>query len=426
MEYNEVNANELDQNPQTSEVKSKSEDCHICSKLFELARQNEAFKNMVDRQQELCNDLIKLYTLLQNSARNDFDPADRQPGTIKPCPTVSARLPSRSVRIEPSILDPIYPNSQCKTCAHEFMKKLINDHSVDLKVVEQEQQPCLRCYNQRYNPCPNNYPVSSTFVHCPAAVHPDWSISSADRTNTVKTEAWQQKHNSPSVQTYGPVFSPHIENGCMQQVEEAYEIHAPIHSNLCATSSSKNFRCLEKQNVAPVKGCSSLENVNKQGNAYIWTINSYCAIEAAECGFWSEPFYLGEPGYRFRAKIEFTTFHMGIFIQLLPGEYDDSLQWPFRCSIQFVLIDQTMSGRNLSRILKPFPEDEDERGVWDRPRPDDWSSVMSESNRCTIVGKTDAWGLPDFAPRSLLGGPKPHGRNDYVRNDRMYVAIRLV
>ncbi|KAA3674061.1 uncharacterized protein DEA37_0013630 [Paragonimus westermani] len=158
------------------------------------------------------------------------------------------------------------------------------------------------------------------------------------------------------------------------------------------------------------------ETTNHSLNLYIFVVPNFSAIESKSCGLWSDAFYLGNPGYRLRAKLEFTTYHMGIFIQLTPGEFDARLKWPFCEHVQFVLIDQTSSGKNLARTLKPYPDDADERGVWDRPV--DNTATLDHKDR-------ETWGLPDFVPRSMLL-TEARKSSKYVRNDQIYIAIRLI
>ncbi|KAF6770285.1 hypothetical protein AHF37_11049 [Paragonimus kellicotti] len=184
--------------------------------------------------------------------------------------------------------------------------------------------------------------------------------------------------------------------------------------NFDADHSFMDFRNMES-------GCddayrSNPELTNHSLNLYIFVVPNFSAVESKSSGLWSDAFYLGNPGYRLRAKLEFTTYHMGIFIQLTPGEFDAQLKWPFCEHIQFVLIDQTSSGKNLARTLKPYPDDADERGVWDRPMHK--TAASDHKDR-------ESWGLPDFVPRSMLFTEARKSSN-YVRNDQIYIAIRLI
>ncbi|CDS38196.1 TNF receptor associated factor 4 [Echinococcus multilocularis] len=146
------------------------------------------------------------------------------------------------------------------------------------------------------------------------------------------------------------------------------------------------------------------------GNWHIWRIANFAQLEECNGGEWCEPFYLGQPGYRMQAKLEFTTYLFGIYIKLVPGDYDDCLSWPFSSDIYFSILDQTGAGNHIVRVLRPYLNDEDEREVWQRP------TRMS----CNQVG----WGLPDIGLRSLV-----HSRlcrpSPYLRNGTLYIQITL-
>ena len=149
---------------------------------------------------------------------------------------------------------------------------------------------------------------------------------------------------------------------------------------------------------------------NACGNWHIWRIGNFAQLEECNGGEWCEPFYLGQPGYRMQAKLEFTTYLFGIYIKLVPGDYDDCLSWPFSSDIYFSILDQTGAGNHIVRVLRPYLNDEDEREVWQRP-------TRSSSNQ---VG----WGLPDIGLRSLV-----HSRickpSPYLRNGTLYIQITL-
>ncbi|KAL5963782.1 TNF receptor-associated factor 6 [Taenia solium] len=146
------------------------------------------------------------------------------------------------------------------------------------------------------------------------------------------------------------------------------------------------------------------------GNWHIWRIANFAQLEECNGGEWCEPFYLGQPGYRMQAKLEFTTYLFGIYIKLVPGDYDDCLSWPFSSDIYFSILDQTGAGNHIVRVLRPYLNDEDEREVWQRP------TRVS----CNQVG----WGLPDIGLRSLV-----HSRicrpSPYLRNGTLYIQITL-
>ncbi|KAA0200578.1 hypothetical protein FBUS_01790 [Fasciolopsis buskii] len=415
-----------------SEQRTSDASCHICAKLLELSRQNEAFREMVVRQQELCNDLIKLYNLVQNSSRSSFTLRGTQHCRHHPCSGQCKKILQTCAKLESGCAEKRDSISRQCACPHEFIRKVMKDHAVSLRVEENSVNQTGKTNHFSEQTCLQNNPccmpraqdqVFNSALCCPAA-RSALSTPSMDQNSRAGREVEVEQSNATCYQTheqYIPTPIDRIVPDCLQ-VENEFESKKEneFSCNLLG-EPCRNLLTQQQQQPLSSKGHASFPAVSSQCNVYIWTINGYCAVESLGCSYWSPSFYLGTPGYRFRAKIEFTSYHMGIFIQLVPGEYDELLPWPFRRHVQFMIIDQTMNGRNLSRTLKPFPEDEDERGVWDRPLKND----EGESKE-TTCDKGDAWGLPDFVPRCALNSGRHNEASDYVRNDRLYVAIRLV
>ncbi|VDD75504.1 unnamed protein product [Mesocestoides corti] len=145
-------------------------------------------------------------------------------------------------------------------------------------------------------------------------------------------------------------------------------------------------------------------------NWHIWRISNFAELEECNGGEWCEPFYLGQPGYRMQAKLEFTTYLFGIYIKLVSGDYDDCLTWPFDSDIYFSILDQTGAGNHIVRVLRPYLNDEDEKEVWQRPTAENSDQI--------------GWGLPDIGLRSLIHS-KIYKPSPYMRNGTLYIQITL-
>ena len=64
---------------------------------------------------------------------------------------------------------------------------------------------------------------------------------------------------------------------------------------------------------------------------------------------YSESFYTGYPGYKLCLKFkpnntkvgrENHAFYVGVFLQVMKGEYDDLLEWPFPLKYELFIVDQ--------------------------------------------------------------------------------------
>ena len=97
---------------------------------------------------------------------------------------------------------------------------------------------------------------------------------------------------------------------------------------------------------------SALENrPGSYYNVYTWKIGGCGEIlRQAKTGgkdrVYSDPFYIGECGYKFRMLLypngcgEGKNTHLSLFLINMEGEYDATLQWPFPKKVTLTLIDQ--------------------------------------------------------------------------------------
>jgi len=66
----------------------------------------------------------------------------------------------------------------------------------------------------------------------------------------------------------------------------------------------------------------------------------------------SDPFYSHRNGYKMRLRLGFGISSLYLYLQILRGEFDNILQWPFRHEVKFDLINQETGLPHSSRILK--------------------------------------------------------------------------
>ncbi|CAF3904715.1 unnamed protein product [Rotaria sp. Silwood1] len=157
---------------------------------------------------------------------------------------------------------------------------------------------------------------------------------------------------------------------------------------------------------------SDLQNFSSN-DAYTWTITNVKekmneAQSGKETSICSPPFYLPQNGYKMRARLFLNGdgnarhTHMSLFLQLMRGDHDRILKFPFDYKVIFLLYDQ---------ILK-------QRHIIDSFRPD----TKSSSFQRPVSDMNIASGLPKFVPLSLI----QHEGNPYLRNDTMVIKIFIV
>ena len=96
------------------------------------------------------------------------------------------------------------------------------------------------------------------------------------------------------------------------------------------------------------------------------------------------------------------TGYMGVFLCLVPGESDDSLEWPFTKRVRFIVVDQQNDGlqvNNYQMVLTPEGQE-----PFNRP--------VDESSK----GR----GFPEFMLHSTARS------RQYIKNGAVYVAVEVV
>ena len=140
---------------------------------------------------------------------------------------------------------------------------------------------------------------------------------------------------------------------------------------------------------------------------FIWVIPEVARrIREAKTGenisLYSAPFYTHRFGYKLCLRVYLNGdgtgkgTHISFFLNLMRGDYDAMLSWPFQQRVTMMLLDQNKR----KNIVKAF-----------RPNP---------SSYCFHKPKTKmnmASGCPQFAHLSVLSNPR------YVRSDTLYLKV---
>ena len=124
-----------------------------------------------------------------------------------------------------------------------------------------------------------------------------------------------------------------------------------------------------------------------------------------QTSIFSPVFYSSPCGYRMRARLflfgdgSARRTHISIFFQLMKGEYDAILKWPFHYKVTFCLLDQT--GQN-HHVIDSFYPDVKSNSF---QRPKDATNIAS--------------GIPKFCPLPML----LQDDNAFVRDNTLFIRI---
>ncbi|XP_025911101.1 TNF receptor-associated factor 4 [Apteryx rowi] len=292
-------------------------------------------------------------------------------------------------------------------CGARMMRRLLPQHG--LAECPKRTQPCTYCakefvfdtiQNHQYQ-CPR-YPVP-----CPNQCGTP-SIARED----VPT------HLKESCNT-AMLLCPFKEAGCKHRcpklamgrhLEESTKAHLGM---VCALVSRQRQEILELRRDVEELSVSS-------DGTLIWKIADYArklqeAKARSNYEFFSPPFYTHKYGYKLQVSAFLNgngsgeSSHLSVYIRVLPGEYDNLLEWPFSYRVTFSLLDQ--SDPSLSKpqhITETF-----------HPDPN-WKNFQKPgASRSSLDESTLGFGYPKFISHEDIK------KRNYVRDNAIFIKASV-
>ncbi|XP_033924606.1 TNF receptor-associated factor 4 isoform X1 [Melopsittacus undulatus] len=292
-------------------------------------------------------------------------------------------------------------------CGARMMRRLLSQHT--LTECPKRTQPCTYCakefvfdtiQNHQYQ-CPR-YPVP-----CPNQCGTP-SIARED----VPT------HLKESCST-AMLLCPFKEAGCKHRcpklamgrhLEESTKVHLGM---VCVLVSRQRQEILELRRDVEELSVSS-------DGTLIWKISDYTrklqeAKARSNYEFFSPPFYTHKYGYKLQVSAFLNgngsgeSSHLSVYIRVLPGEYDNLLEWPFSYRVTFSLLDQ--SDPSLSKpqhITETF-----------HPDPN-WKNFQKPgASRSSLDESTLGFGYPKFISHEDIK------KRNYVRDNAIFIKASV-
>ena len=126
---------------------------------------------------------------------------------------------------------------------------------------------------------------------------------------------------------------------------------------------------------------------------------------------WYSPgIYTCEGGYKFRLCIfpngNGKGDHVSVYINVMPGEYDDTLEWPLRGKFTIFILNQLENRNHHSQIVSFDEHTSDGAGACKKKEEEDESG----------------WGLHKFILQSQLGF-NSQSNTQYLKDDTLYFRV---
>lgn len=175
----------------------------------------------------------------------------------------------------------------------------------------------------------------------------------------------------------------------------------------------------QRQEIAELRRDLEELSVSHDG-VLIWKLSDYSRkLQEAKMHsnheFFSPPFYTHRYGYKLQASAFLNGngsgegSHLSVYIRVLPGEYDNLLEWPFSYKVTFSILDQ--SDPSLSKpqhITETF-----------NPDPN-WKNFQKpSSSRSSLDESALGFGYPKFVSHEEIR------KRNYIRDNAIFLKASI-
>ena len=236
----------------------------------------------------------------------------------------------------------IFCPNQCKTGSNIVKISRRNFQNHLLNKCPRRKIPCPKCgetgeYQER---------VSSHLQTCPKA-----QVRCPNSSSCVTIIARCDIATHRSTCQYERVPCKYAEVGCKEK---------PLRKDLKTHEEDDQLHLrITKETVLKLnKKIASLENKK----LFTFKVTNYKEKKRIKNIFFSSSFYTSPDGYRMGIRVDANGYdnakgtHVSVFANLIKGDNDDSLTWPFTGSVTVELLNQ-LEDKNHHRDITPFPAD---------------------------------------------------------------------
>ena len=259
---------------------------------------------------------------------------------------------------------------KCQHCRKEYMHQIITSSHLD----ECPDYP-VKCINEE---CEELIPQCLLALHnetCPKAII-TCEYNTVGCNKRMKREE-QEEHNKESVQEHLQMTK--------KQLQMATKRISYLEMKNALLSSNEVFKLMQ---------FSQKKEENEDWNSL---------------GFYTSP-----GGYKMKLNVcpngdgNGKGKHVSCFICLMPGEYDDTLEWPFQGEVTIELLNQ-LKDKNHKKYTSHYN-----------------GSTPEECKQRVPKGKNNAegWGKPQFIPHSELEY-NPNTNCQYLKDDSLYFRVSV-
>ena len=148
-------------------------------------------------------------------------------------------------------------------------------------------------------------------------------------------------------------------------------------------------------------------------NSKVFKLSNYSVKKANNQDWCSPSFYTSLGGYKMSLIIfangysAYQGTHISCYTRLLPGEYDDALEWPFRGEVIVELLNQAEDKNHKKHTIKYNK-----------------LTLVGSKERVAQGGRGGGWGCPEFIPHSELDY-NSNTNCHYLKDDCLYFRVTV-
>ena len=329
------------------------------------------------------------------------------------CPNCRKKLDGkyfRDIRIEREIFHlKIYCNNKNKGCSWQGNLKDVDTH---IKECPNQLVTCVKCNDimqrhrlkfhnvseclQRYYRClhcnaSGTYMVmiSSHLEECP-----DLDLNCPNKGCKYKIKRRYMGFHQ-QICTKAVIKCPYHDIGCqMEMKREMMDEHVETSNHTHLQLAVKKIREITEEQQTVIKFIGFLKHVRDEDKWY------------------SSGFYSSTGGYKLRLTLSANGSgngkgtHVSCSVNLMPGEYDDTLEWPFQGEVIVELLNQLEDKNHLKQVI-PFND----------VTPDKYKNRKKQEDY-------KIWGLSQFIPHTDLG-LNSSTNTQYLMNNTLYFRVSV-
>lgn len=292
----------------------------------------------------------------------------------------------------------------CKSCDTVMLRKYLSEHKK------------MSCPYRKYA-CPQCH-TEGTYLHvvgphlsdCPEALV---QCDNKDCSERVKRSTMAAHHEHCNKLIVSCQFQSIGCPAMIRREELPQHDQASVHQHLVYTV--QRIKSLEatiaNHKEVIVKHEMTIQKLVLQSQGVVMKCHSYAALKDTNQSWRSFGFYSNPGGYMMCLEVHPNGYgdnnnHVSCFVRLLPGDFDERLEWPFQGEVKIELLNQLEDARHHNNII-----------TFGEATPEPCKARVEEG---TQYGK--GWGNPKFIVHSdLLLSPNLNCQ--YLRNDTLCFRV---